>query len=84
MTPVSETLALKIENLQLKLEALRRQFEELHTQQQALLRDARQEVGASPEAVTYDFSSRLFTVPHGHPPLSVPDKRRAKRANGHP
>jgi hypothetical protein len=79
VTPVSELLAVKIENLQLRLDALRLQHEALGKEQQALLDQARAEVGASPEATVYNFATRTFSVPGGPRPLSMAENRRAKR-----
>lgn len=80
MTPVSELLALKIENMQLRLEKMRAEHDQLAAEQQALLDQARTEVGASTDATQYNFQTRLFSVPGGPRPLSMPESRRVKRA----
>jgi len=79
VTPVSELLALKIENLQLRLEKMRAEHDQVLKEQQALLEQARAEVGASSKATQFDFKTRLFSVPGGPRPLSMAENRRTKR-----
>lgn len=79
MTPVSELLALKIENAQLKLQQLHAAAQQIVAEQQKLLEEARVEVGA-PVGHNYDPATRLFVSPNGHQPLSAPAARQQKRA----
>lgn len=59
MMQVSELLALKIEITVLKLRALKAETDPLIAEQQALLEQARTEVGASREQI-YNVDARRF------------------------
>ncbi len=78
MTPVSELLALKIENAVLRLQALEASHRHVEEEKNALLRQAIAETGASPEHV-YDVQARVFRPKDGPRPLSAPQKRERKR-----
>ncbi len=82
MTPVSELLALKIENITLKLERLEHAAQQaarqLLDEQKPLIEQARIEVGA-PSGHVYNTDTKMFQAPTGPQPLSTPSARQARR-----
>lgn len=81
MKPVSELLAIKIENAQLKLNALQQQGELIQADLRALLEQARIEVGG-PEHARYDIGTRTFQAVKPPVPFQTPKAKQRKRAAG--
>lgn len=81
MTAPSELLALKIENYGLRLAQLQAQSKIWIAEQNALIDEARKEVGA-PEGHVYNLDTRQFQPPAGVTPFSTTKARQQKRATG--